>query len=98
MIASALLFPLAVYTYCTGYVTNPMHVRPGYACLATRYGARLKALQYRYQNARQEWRGGISVCDMLGKRSGAVLFRSDTAPLPPAGTPTTPPHPAKKSV
>jgi len=97
LLASALLFPMAVFTFCSGHVTNPTHVRPGNAVFPQRYGARLKAMQYRYQDTNLRWRGGITVCDMLGKRSGAALFKSGPALLPPiTAQPTTsapPPSP-----
>src|SRR5467141_3622389 len=41
VLCSALLFPMACYVYCTGYVHN-LHVRPGFAVLKARYGGRLE--------------------------------------------------------
>lgn len=72
IVASGLLFPMATYTYCTGYVTN-VHVDPAYKELRERFGARLRNLQHRYQqNGR--WEGGVVVFDHHGHRSGVELF------------------------
>lgn len=71
-VCSALLFPIATYVYCTGYVSN-LHVRPEYAVLKSRYGAALAGLQHRYLSAGRK-RGGITIDDRLGQRSGAMLF------------------------
>ena len=72
-VCSALVFPFAVHTYCTGQVSN-LHVRPQYQALKSRYAQRLKNLQFRYRDASGRWRGGITVSDVLGHRSGAHLF------------------------
>jgi hypothetical protein len=74
LIASALLFPMATYRYCLGHVQN-VHVDQNFGHLTQRYGARLKALQYRYPDAEERWRGGIAVDDRIGKQSGGLLFR-----------------------
>lgn len=74
LIASALLFPMAAYRYCLGHVQN-VHVDQNFGHLTQRYGARLKALQYRYPDAEGRWRGGITVDDRIGKQSGGLLFR-----------------------
>jgi hypothetical protein len=75
LVCSALLFPIAVHTYCTGHVTN-LHVRPGYRLLKQRYAEQLRDLQFRYQEpGTRFWRGGITVTDAIGKRSGGEMFR-----------------------
>jgi Protein of unknown function (DUF3800) len=74
LVVSAVLFPIMIETYCRGYVTN-VHVRAGYTRLKSRYKARLRDLQYRYQDETGWWRGGIVVSDPATKRSGAELFR-----------------------
>lgn len=82
LLCSTLLFPMAAETFCTGYVTGA-HVRPAFADLRVRYGARLEALQYRSLDATRQpvrTRGGITVDDAHGRkagspRSGALLFR-----------------------
>src|SRR6202162_1815833 len=74
LLCSALLAPIAGYTYCAGHVMN-IHADPGYAPLKQRYGPRLKLLQYRYPDAGGRWRGGITVSDAIGARSSALMFR-----------------------
>jgi hypothetical protein len=76
LICSALLFPMAVSAYCVGTVTN-LHVLPEYGELRRRYGARLKALQYRYPEAGR-YRGGVVVADGLAQRPGRALFEPPT--------------------
>lgn len=73
LLCSALLFPMAVHSYCSGHVTN-IHVRPGYEILKRRFGSVLKALQHRYQDENLRWRGGVTVSDELQRRSGGLLF------------------------
>lgn len=66
------LFPIATRTYCQGTITGA-HVAPEYDHLRTRYSARLRGLQHRYQEDGR-WRGGITVSDRIGMRSGSELF------------------------
>ena len=73
LLASALLFPLATYGYCLNHVHN-VHVDANFGYLIARYGSRLRALQYRYRDATQAWRGGMAVDDKIGHRSGKFLF------------------------
>jgi hypothetical protein len=73
-ICSALLYPMASHTYCVGYVQN-VHVQPRYGDIHRRYAARLRPLQYRFQDETARWRGGITVSDPIGQRSGALLFQ-----------------------
>ena len=76
MICSALLFPIACYVYCTGYVRN-VHVQSGAADLKARFGLQLQALQYRYYSPspQDKWRGGVTVTDSLGKHNALYMFR-----------------------
>lgn len=74
LVCSALVYPLTMQAYCTGHVRS-VHVRPGYDVFRLRYGAALETLQHRYQDASGRWRGGLTVSDPIGKRSGALLFR-----------------------
>lgn len=74
LLCSGLLFPMAVQTYCTGYVSN-MHVHHEYAILKDRFGHRLSKLQHRYQREDGQWTGGIVVSDGIAGRSGAALMR-----------------------
>lgn len=73
MICSAFLFPMAAYVYCQGHVNN-IHVHLQYYRIRDRYGARLKRLQFRFQDANQWWRGGVTVSDGIGHQKGGVLF------------------------
>jgi hypothetical protein len=73
LLCSALLFPMAVQTYCAGHITS-VHVR-NYAALKTRYMMRLRQRQFRYQDTDGRWRGGFTVSDAIAYRSGAELFR-----------------------
>jgi hypothetical protein len=74
LLCSGLLYPIACYSYCTGHVQN-VHVNPGFAVLKTRYGVRLRGLQYRYwDGSSARWRGGIVVSDKLAARNGGHLF------------------------
>lgn len=73
LVASALLFPMATYAYCRNHVHN-VHVDANFGHLTARYGSRLRDLQYRYHDADQVWRGGLTVDDKLGHRSGKLLF------------------------
>lgn len=75
LLCSALVFPIAAYAYCTGYINN-IHVDPGFQLLKLRYGPRLESLQYRYPGpVAGNWLGGIIVSDPLGKKHSGHLFR-----------------------
>ena len=74
ILGSALLCPIAAEVYCTGYIQN-VHVQPGAAALRIRFGARLQAMQYRYQTPLGKWNGGLVVADPLGQKSAANMFR-----------------------
>lgn len=77
LLCSALLFPMAAYAYCQGHVHN-LHVDMQYMRIRDRFGERIKRLQFRYQDANQWWRGGITVSDGIGHQKGALLFGSAT--------------------
>lgn len=97
LLCSALLFPMAVHAYCGPHLTS-LHVRPGYAALRARFGARLKALQHcgvlpaaqgtgRGRGGRRpHWGGGVTVDDPLGHQSRSLMFR----PVAPAAVAPTP--------
>ncbi len=74
LLASALLYPMATYAYCRTHVQN-VHVDENFGHVIARYGTRLQALQHRYDDEFGRPRGGITVDDKLGRRSGAALFR-----------------------
>jgi hypothetical protein len=73
LVCSALLFPMATYAYCLNHVYN-VHVDDGFSRVAARYGPRIQALQYRFNDG-DRYRGGITVDDKIGARSGSRLFR-----------------------
>jgi len=82
IICSALLFPIAAYSFCTGYVTN-VHVDQGFKSLKARYGVALHDMQYRYLEAGSTHRsGGLTVSDCLGRRSGWHLFYEPSTIVP----------------
>lgn len=73
LVVSALLWPMAVHVYCTGYITS-VHVNAADAVLVSTFGQRLKALQHRYPDGDGRWRGGLTVSDAIAQRSGGLLF------------------------
>jgi hypothetical protein len=72
LITSGLVFPLATNAYCRGHVFN-VHVNLKYDELASRFGIRLRNMQYRY-TAKCQYRGGINVIDLIGDRRSVDLF------------------------
>jgi hypothetical protein len=74
LLCSAILYPITTYVYCTGHIQN-VHVNARHADLQSRYGRRLKALQYRYVDTLGRGRGGLTVSDGIGARTSALLFR-----------------------
>ncbi len=73
LLCSGILFPMTTFTYCTGHVRS-VHVKPGFQRIKDRYGARMKALRYRYPQPWGRWAGGIVVSDRLGKKASSALF------------------------
>jgi len=73
LIASAVVFPSASFTYCTDHVSN-VHVQPRFEQIRSMFGPRLRSLQFRYQDDGGKWRGGIVVHDAIGERNGSLLF------------------------
>ena len=75
LVCSALLFPMAAQTYCTGhYAANP-HVQAGDARVGARYRAALKGMTYRYRSLDGRCSGGVTVADGIGMRPSSDLFR-----------------------
>ena len=74
LLASAIIFPMAVHTYCAGRITN-LHVKPNFVRIKDRYKNDMRSLQYRYQEANGRQKGGIIVSDALGKQPGGLIFR-----------------------
>lgn len=60
-ISSALLFPMAVITYCPELVGTSAHVFPQFEIVRGKFGQRIKALQYRYEGVGNRKFGGITV-------------------------------------
>ena len=78
VICFALLFPLAVHTYCRGTISN-IHVRD-YPYLRDRFTDRLDALQFRYSEGHPaKLTGGIIVDDKIGHRPRSQMFPSNTS-------------------
>lgn len=73
LLCSALLFPMATSAFCTGHISG-VHIQKDFGILRQRFGGRLSRLQYRYQDEKGRYRGGITVDDRLGHRSGGQLF------------------------
>ncbi len=73
LLCSALLFPMAIETYCLGHIAN-VHVRTGYDVLKSRYGDALKDLQYRYKTSEGHSRGGLVVNDAIESRKTIGIF------------------------
>ena len=75
LVSSALIIPMAVHTYCTGYIAN-VHVQPGYSKIRARFSAPLQQMLYRFQDAQQVWRGGITVSDAILHRASSEMFKN----------------------
>ncbi|MCL4558766.1 MAG: DUF3800 domain-containing protein [Deltaproteobacteria bacterium] len=74
LIASAILFPVAATAYCSKFVKCNLHYDPKYLDIRTAFGQRIKKLQYRYQDYRGWWYGGIKVSDPTGHQNAEALF------------------------
>lgn len=74
IVASALLFPMAVHSYSRGHIVN-VHVHNNFELLGERFGERLKDLQFRYEDGNGRMRGGITVSDEINHRSSGIMFR-----------------------
>jgi hypothetical protein len=74
LVCSALLFPIACEAYCSGHVAN-VHVQPTGAQLKSTFGARLKTMQYRFQEPGGRYKGGIVVSDGVAARNSSLMFK-----------------------
>jgi hypothetical protein len=74
LLCSALLYPIACFAYCTGFVSN-VHVQHTATVLRQRYGVALKGLQYRYQDLNGKWTGGLVVSDAIQQRNALSMFQ-----------------------
>lgn len=75
LLTSALIVPTAVHTYCTGHIAN-VHVQAGYSKIRARFTTKLQQLLYRYQDAQQAWRGGLTVSDAILHRPSSEMFKN----------------------
>jgi hypothetical protein len=75
LLASALVVPMAVHTYCTGHITN-VHVQPGYSRIRAKFTTRMQQLLYRYRDTQGVWRAGITVSDALQQRPSSEMFKN----------------------
>lgn len=74
IICSSLIYPIAAYAYCTGYITN-VHVQQRASLLRDRFGQTIKSMQYRYQDPVGRWTGGLVVADGLAQRHAGHMFK-----------------------
>ncbi|WP_084318889.1 DUF3800 domain-containing protein [Deferrisoma camini] len=72
LIASAVVWPLAIHAYCDGHINN-VHIRPNYSRLRERFGPRLKQLQYTYRDPEGRPRYALRISgDLRGQRRTAL--------------------------
>ena len=72
-VCSGLLFPIASQICCSSYLTDSTHLSPHYLNLKTRYGQKIKDLQFRYQET-NKWLGGITLIDPVNKMNAAAIL------------------------
>ena len=72
-VLSAVIAPLAMFVYCTGYVKS-YHVSAKYEVLKNRYANRLKNMAFRYPDLNGRMRGGFTVSDRLAQRSASNML------------------------
>jgi len=75
LLASALIVPMAVHTYCTGHIAN-VHVQPGHSRIRAKFTTRMQQLLYRYRDTQGIWRAGITVSDALQQRPSSEMFKN----------------------
>ena len=73
LLAAGIVFPMASYTYCTGFVDN-VHVHPDFRYIKDRFADPIRQLQFRF-NELERWKGGLTVDDRLAQRHGGELFK-----------------------
>ncbi|MFH8469675.1 DUF3800 domain-containing protein [Streptomyces sp. NPDC017991] len=88
LVVSSLLFPIACHTYMSDVTWN-VHCDDAYRPLREQFGARLKKLQFRYQDVERKWRGGIVVSDRRTRQSSSLMF----GPGKPTALPLIPEQP-----
>ncbi|HVA61796.1 MAG TPA: DUF3800 domain-containing protein [Mycobacteriales bacterium] len=74
LIASTMIFPMAVATYC-GSTAVGAHASPRYAAVRAEIGTRLRTRQFMYRDENGKMKGGVVVSDKLAHRSSAEMFK-----------------------
>lgn len=75
LLCSSLLFPIAAQVCISPHLTNQLHCSPHYLNLKSRYGERIKNLQFRYQDpSTTYWYGGLKLSDPMSKNTVKSLF------------------------
>jgi hypothetical protein len=74
LLVSAVLSPVSTQTFCSNSLAGTSHLSPEFIKLRERYGARLKKLQFRYQNSDGSWAGGLSLSNPGGRSTVADIF------------------------
>jgi hypothetical protein len=72
-IASAVVTPIAIQTYCVGHVTN-VHVRPRYSDIKATFKNRCASLQHPFTGPNGKPQHGFVVSDGLAGRPSGLLF------------------------
>jgi len=75
LICSAVIFPMATYSYCYGVVRN-VHVHGRYEMIKEMFGSRLRSRLYTYRDGNGKLRGGLTVSDQLQQRPSHALWGS----------------------
>ncbi len=73
LLASALVFPIAVAAYGATNATS-VHASARYQEVRRSFGRQIQSLQYRYRDEIGQWRGGLVVSDKAQHRPGSLLF------------------------
>ena len=73
-ICSALLFPITAQVCMARHLLDHTHNSPLYLKLRARFGQDIKNLQYRYQDGKGNWHGGIKLVDPQNLYNAKVLF------------------------
>ncbi|MFI1207839.1 DUF3800 domain-containing protein [Streptomyces sp. NPDC020802] len=94
LLVSSLLFPIACHAYLNDVRWN-VHCDDAYEPLREEFGARLRKLQFRYQDTVGKWRGGIVVSDRRTQQSSSLMFSpGKTVTVPTSAIPGQPGAPA----
>ncbi len=94
VVASAVLFPAVCAAYCAALTWNH-HAHDKYEDIRSRYGTRLKNLQFRYYDATLAfWKGGVHVYGSTGGLRASKLFATDKRQATLPGIPPADPTPS----